>query len=161
MVGEKMIYEERTFITEQQIMQLLDYFEKNASQKREEKQVIYDYHTEGNFRLIKTKNYVKIDFKPNSAIEKENQVYITKQYENDLTNIFTKIGLSIDLKRFRIKFHYETELEKATKLEELSRIFQELSIEKTDISKFEELYAKYRMDWYDLTKDIDEQEFLK
>ena len=62
---------------------------------------------------------------------------------------------------FRIKFHYETELEKATKLEELSRIFQELSIEKTDISKFEELYAKYRMDWYDLTKDIDEQEFLK
>ena len=33
MVGEKMIYEERTFITEQQIMQLLDYFEKMPLKK--------------------------------------------------------------------------------------------------------------------------------
>ena len=73
MVGEKMIYEERTFINEQQTSKLLEYFEINSNQKREEKQIIYDYHTEGNFRLVKTSNYVKIDFKPNSAIENENQ----------------------------------------------------------------------------------------
>lgn len=181
-----MVYEERTFINDQQTSKLLEYFEINSNQKREEKQIIYDYHTEGNFRLVKTSNYVKIDFKPNSAIEKENQVLITKQYENDLIEIFQKIGLDISLKRFRIrhqyiyhnlfisiddnvktgnvfrvKFHYKDEFEKEAKLEELNKIFNNLSIEKTDISKFQDLYAKYRMDWYDLTKEIDEEEFLK
>ena len=40
-------------------------------------------------------------------------------------------------------------------------IFNQFEIEETDLSKFQDLYAKYRMDWYDLTKEIDEEEFLK
>lgn len=181
-----MVYEKRTFIPKDKIEELITFFDNNASKKEKEKQVIYDYHTEGDFRLIKTRDYVKIDFKPSSAIEKENSVFITKKYEEDLIEIFRKIGLFIDLKRFRvrhkyiyknmyvtvddnvktgnvfrIKFHYETEEEKIQKQEEINHIFNTLSIEQTDISKFQELYAKYRMDWGDLTKDIDEAEFLK
>lgn len=181
-----MVYEKRTFIPKDKITELLDFFDHNSSKKEIEKQIIYNYHTEGDFRLIKTKNYLKIDFKPVSAIEKENSVFIAKKYEEDLTEIFTKIGLSIELKRFRVrykymyhniyvtiddnvktgnifrmKFHYETENEKNKKLEEINHIFNILSIEETDISKFQELYTKYRMDWGDLIKDIDENEFLK
>lgn len=181
-----MVYEKRTFIPKDKIGELITFFDNNASKKVIEKQVIYDYHTEGDFRLIKTKDYLKIDFKPVSVIEKENSVFIMKKYEEDLTEIFRKIGLFIDLKRFRIrhkyiynnmyvtvddniktgnifriKFHYETEEEKTRKIDEINNIFNTLSVEETDISKFQELYAKYRMDWGDLTKDIDENEFLK
>ena len=37
----------------------------------------------------------------------------------------------------------------------------ELNIEETSISKFEELYGKYRTSWNDLVGDINEDDFLK
>ncbi|MBD9085140.1 hypothetical protein EGP64_00500 [bacterium] len=62
---------------------------------------------------------------------------------------------------FRIKFHYDKEQDLSIKKQMIKDIFNQFEIEETDLSKFQDLYAKYRMDWYDLTKEIDEEEFLK
>lgn len=181
-----MVYEKRTFIKEEEKQKLIEYFDSHCSQKAIEKQVIYNYHTEGDFRLIKTKDYMKIDFKPSSALEKENTVFINPKYQQDLTEIYRKIGLDIEMKRFRIrykyiyqglyvsvdenvktgnifriKFHYDKEQDLSIKKQMIKDIFNQFEIEETDLSKFQDLYAKYRMDWYDLTKEIDEEEFLK
>lgn len=181
-----MVYEKRTVISQEKMEELIAYFEANSEKKETEKQIIYNYHTEGDLRLIKTNKYLKIDFKPSKAIEKENNVYIKTTYADDLTDIFTKIGMNIELKRyrirykymyqglfisidnniktgniFRIKFHYQEESEKQDKQAIIDGIFNQLEIPETDLSKFNEIYAKYRMDWAELTKDIDEVEFLK
>ena len=175
--------EVRTIVKAEDFDRIISYFEAKASKKDLENQIIYDYHTEGDFRLVRTKNYVELNFRTNN---KNNIVYIGKKYEKDLIDMFKNIGISIEFKRFRsrykyiyedlyitidkniktgnilrAKFNYETEEEKETKLEKIDNLLGQLQIEKTSLDKFQEVYGKYRTSWSDLVGDINEEEFLK
>ena len=61
----------------------------------------------------------------------------------------------------RIRFDYENDLEKEEKINEIEEIYQKFDIEVNSMETFLELYSKYRTSWADLTKDIDEETFLK
>ena len=178
-----MEYEVRTVIKEDNIESVIKYFESNSLKKDYEKQVIYNYHTEGDLRLIRTKNYDKLSFKDNNN---NDIVYISKKYDNDLINMFKHIGISIEFKRFRerykyiynnfyitldkgvkignilrIKFKYNNDLEKKEYINEIKKIMNSLNVLETTIDRFEELYGKYRTSWNDLVGDINEDDFLK
>ena len=51
----------RTYINKEQTDKLIKYFDETVSSKKEERQVIYTYHSEADFRLIKTNEYVTLD----------------------------------------------------------------------------------------------------
>ena len=93
-----MKYEVRTVIKEENMEKIINFFEQNASKKDIENQIIYNYHTEGDFRLIRTKNYAELNLRMN---DNDNVVYVAKKYEKDLINMFKNIGISVDFKRFR------------------------------------------------------------
>ena len=177
------IHEVRTVVKEDDLKKVIDFLDKSADKKDFEKQVIYNYHTEGDLRLIRSKDYDKLSFKDNNN---NDVVYISKKYENDLINMFRNIGISIEFKRFRerykyiykniyitldngvkignilrFKFKYNTDLEKLNGIELIKGILNDLNIEETPIDKFEELYGKYRTSWNDLVGDMSEDDFLK
>ena len=182
-VGVYMKYEVRTLIKEENLENIINFFEQNATKKELENQVIYNYHTENEFRLIRTKNYAELNLRTNS---KEDTVYIGKKYEKDLIDMFKNIGISVDFKRFRSRykyiyesfyitvdkniktgnilrasFNYNDESDKQNKLNQIEDLYKKLNIEQTSLERFEEMYGKYRHSWNDLIKDIDEEEFLK
>lgn len=177
-----MIYEKRTVIPAKKIEEILEYFDKNCTKKRKEKQIIYNYHTEGQLRIIKTNNYSKLDYQDN---KNKNEIFITKQYSDELINLFNNIGIAIEFKRYRTRYkyiyngfyitidhNYKTgnvmRLKKEYNLNEekdkLDSIYKEileiLSLEETNLDKFNEIYGKYRTSWTDLTKDINDLDFL-
>lgn len=181
-----MLFEKKTMLTDELMDEVVKYLDEKSSKKTKEQQVIYDYHTEGDFRLVRSKDYDKLDFKPSSSIEKVNEVYIAKKYEKDLIEIFTKIGLFIEYKRFRtrhkylynnifitidkyvktgnilrVKFHYNNDEELKEKTNILDELFKNLNIEETSLERFEEIFGKYRSSWVELTEDINEEEFIK
>ena len=173
----------RTVISDDKLRSLVTYFDSKASKKEQVNEVIYNYHTENDFRLIRTKDYVLLDCKTN---KEENTIYVSKKYEKDLIKLFQNIGTSIEFKRFRnrykylyeglyitidkniktgnilrVKFDYKDEEELNQKTNQVNDLFKFLDIEETSLDRFSEIYAKYRTSWDDLTKDIDEEEFLK
>ena len=178
-----MIHEVRTVVKEDDIKKVIEFFDKKSSKKDFEKQVIYNYHTEGDLRLIRSKDYDKLSYKDNNS---NDIVYISKKYDKELINMFKHIGISVNFKRFRerykyiynnfyitldngvkignilrFKFNYNNDLEKTDRLNEIKKIMNNLNIEETSVSKFEELYGKYRTSWNDLVGDINEDDFLK
>jgi adenylate cyclase class IV len=175
-----MICEKKIIIPEKQIESVLKYFDKNASLKKEERQIIINYHTEGDLRLIVTNEYSKLDYQDN---QNKNEVYITKKYSEELIKMFSNIGISIDFKRYRTRFRYKykdfyitidhnyktgniirfkKEVEdKNTFNNEITEILNTLLLSDTSIDKFEEIYGKYRSDWAELTKNINELDFLE
>jgi len=180
-----MTFEKRTVISNDKLNELINYFESNALKKDIEKQVIYDFHSDHDFRLIRTKKYVKLDLKTSKVTDSDNTVYITKQYEKDLIEMLAKIGVRVEFKRFRTRYKYiynnffitidenyktgnifrvkvsfETEEELEKRQVEINDLLTKLNIEETSFDKFNEIYGKYRSDWDTLTKDIDEEEYL-
>ena len=183
-VGVSMVYEKRTVISKEKLDELVNYFDNKAAVSATEKQVIYNYHTEEDLRLIRTNKYVKLDLKSYNG--ENNKVYITKSQEKDLIEMLFKIGINVDFKRFRIRHQYmydnyyisideniktgnifrvKVTYEEDDKLKEVKEnvknLLLSLDIEDTPLDQFQKIYGKYRSDWADLTKDIDEDDFLK
>lgn len=177
--------DKRTYASKEVTEKMIEYFNTNSIDKKVERQVIYIYHTESDFRLIRTKNHVKLDLKEND-VTKESRVFIHKDYEKDMIRILTQIGMYVAVKRyrirhmyhynnfyitidenlkygnvFRISFDYEKEEQKEEMLNNIQKIYEYFGIEASSMETFNELYSKYRTSWADLTKDIDEEEFLK
>lgn len=173
--------EKRTFIDKENFEEVLAFLKSRATKTEIEKQIIYIYHTEGDFRIIRTKDYIKMNLRNNSN---ENNVYIAPKYDNNLITMFNDLGIAVDLKRYRIRYKFlldkfyitldenvkfgntlRIRLEKDNEYKdlelEIDNLFIELGLDQTSMDKFNELYSKYRMDWKNLIKDIDEDEFLK
>lgn len=177
--------EKRTFIEKEKYEEIISFLDQNAEKRLVEKQVIDTYHSENDFRMIRTNEYLKLDLKVNMNNE-ENIVYISKKYENDLIRMFFNLGISIDLKRYRIRHKYlykgfyitvddnikfgrifrvsaiykeEKELKQVE--QNILNLFSSLKIEDMGMEKFADLYRKYRMDWSSLTQNMNEEEFLK
>ena len=165
----------RTYVSKEQTNKIITYFNEVADNKKEEKQIIYNYHSEDDFRLIRTNEYVTLDLKSNDG---EDIVYIHKKYEKNMINILTHIGSYVAVKRFRTRHIYNYDnlyitIDENVKYGNVFRIcceekdevkikklYDYFEIEESSMDKFEELYSKYRNSWADLTKDIDEDEFL-
>ncbi len=165
----------RTYVSKEQTNKIITYFNEVADKKKEEKQIIYNYHSEDDFRLIRTNEYVTLDLKSNDG---EDIVYIHKKYEKNMINILTHIGSYVAVKRFRTRHIYNYDnlyitIDENVKYGNVFRIcceekdevkikklYDYFEIEESSMDKFEELYSKYRNSWADLTKDIDEDEFL-
>lgn len=167
----------RTYINKEQTDKLIKYFDEMAVSKKEERQVIYTYHSEADFRLIKTKDYITLDLKSNND---EDVVFIHKKYEKSMINILTHIGSYVAVKRFRTRHMYRYDnmyitIDENLKYgnvfricynsdnqvsDKINKIYEYFNIEESGMDKFEELYSKYRNSWADLTKEIDEEEFL-
>ena len=165
----------RTYVSKEQTNKIITYFNEVADKKKEEKQIIYNYHSEDDFRLIRTNEYVTLDLKSNDG---EDIVYIHKKYEKSMINILTHIGSYVAVKRFRTRHIYNYDnlyitIDENVKYGNVFRIcceekdevkikklYDYFEIEESSMDKFEELYSKYRNSWADLTKDIDEDEFL-
>lgn len=176
-------YEKRTYIDKETTEKLIPYFDDVAVKHKEERQVIYTYHAEADFRLIRTKDYVKLDLK-DSDDNTENRVYINKLYEKDMMNILTRIGTYVAVKRYRVRHMYRynkfyitldenikygnvlrvsfdaDEAEYEQYMKELDQIRNQFGFEISSMETFQELYSKYRTSWADLTKDIDEEKFI-
>lgn len=177
--------DKRTYISEEVTQKIIEYFDNDSTDKKVERQVIYNYHTESDFRLIRTKNNVKLDLKENDT-SKESRVFIHKNYEKDIIRILNQIGVYVAVKRYRIRhmyhynefyitvddnkkygnvlrisFDYENDEQKEKMLKNIQKIYEYFNIEANSMETFKELYSKYRTSWADLTKDIDEEEFLK
>lgn len=172
----------RTYIDNETTKKMIEYFNQESIKKKEERQVIYTYHTEADFRLIRTLNYVKLDLKEN-ANDGENRVYINKLYESDMINILKQIGMYVAVKRYRIRHMYQynnfyitidenmkygnvlrigfESRNEDKSLNEINKIYEMFNIHTSSMETFQELYSKYRVSWADLTKDIDEEKFLK
>lgn len=169
----------RTYVSKEQTDKMIKYFDEVADKKKEEKQIIYNYHTENDFRLIRTNEYVTLDLKSNDG---EDIVYIHKKYEKNIINILTHIGSYVAVKRFRTRHIYSydnlyitidenlkygnvfrvcyDENLKSIMEEKVKKLYNYFEIEESSMDKFEELYSKYRNSWADLTKDINEEDFL-
>lgn len=165
----------RTYVSKEQTNKIITYFNEVADKKKEEKQIIYNYHSEDDFRLIRTNEYVTLDLKSNDG---EDIVYIHKKYEKNMINILTHIGSYVAVKRFRTRHIYNYDnlyitIDENVKYgnvfricceekdeEKIKKLYDYFEIEESSMDKFEELYSKYRNSWADLTKDIDEDEFL-
>ena len=170
----------RTYINKEQTDQIIKYFDELAPNKKVERQVIYTYHSEADFRLIRTTDYVTLDLKDNNN---EDVVFIHKKYEKSMINILTHIGSYVAVKRFRtrhmynydnfyitvdenlkygnvLRICYKLDSSENEKQEKIQKLYQYFDIEENDMEKFEELYSKYRNSWADLTKEIDEELFL-
>lgn len=177
--------DKRTYINKDITEKMITYLDAQSSDQKVERQVIYTYHTENDFRLIRTNQAIKLDLKENDS-SLESRVYIHKLYEQDMIHILNQIGLYVAVKRFRIRhmyhyhnfyitidknlkygnvlrisFDYQEEIEKNKMLNEIEEIYQKFDIEVNSMETFLELYSKYRTSWADLTKDIDEEKFLK
>lgn len=174
-MGDNMKINKRTYVSKEQTNKIITYFNEVADKKKEEKQIIYNYHSEDDFRLIRTNEYVTLDLKSNDG---EDIVYIHKKYEKNMINILTHIGSYVAVKRFRTRHIYNYDnlyitIDENVKYGNVFRIcceekdevkikklYDYFEIEESSMDKFEELYSKYRNSWADLTKDIDEDEFL-
>lgn len=175
--------EKRTFVNSDKYDDLVNFFDKNSKKTELEKQIIYFYNSDNDFRIIKTKKYIKMDLKPDNIEEDKKVVFIAKEYEQNLIDIFFNLGMSIKFKRYRIRHKYiyndlYITLDKNIKFGNVLRIsptlpvekeelnylvqnlYNELEIEESSMETFHELYAKYRLEWADLTKEINEEQFL-
>lgn len=56
MIGDSMRIDKRTYINKDVTEKMIDYFDEQSIDQKKERQVIYTYHTETDFRLIRTKN---------------------------------------------------------------------------------------------------------
>lgn len=177
-----MVLEKRTYISDSKFLELLSFLQNRAIKQDVENQAIYTYHTEGDFRLIKTKKYVKLDLKANDSSEEK--VFVSKQYEENLINMLFKLGMDIEVKRYRTRYRFiidnfyitldnyiksgnilrvriEKEEDKESLEERLIVFLKEIGVDNISLDKANELYTSYRTNWPDLIKNIKEEEFLE
>ena len=175
MLGDNM--EKRTFVEDSDKERIIQFLEENSVKKETEKQAIYFYHTETDFRIIRTKNYIKMNLKPDNLDESEKIVFISPKYDSDIFGIFYNLGTAIEFKRYRIRHKYIYQnlyvtidenikfgnvLRVRTEKEEnIDKFYETINIIPTSMELFEERYAKYRIEWANLIKDINEEEFIK
>ncbi|MDD3453443.1 MAG: hypothetical protein PHN42_04165 [Bacilli bacterium] len=175
--------EKRTFVNQEKLIELISFFDQNCSKKEVEKQIIYFYHTEREFRIIRTNKYIKMNLKAENINEIDDDIFIAPKYDITLINMFNKLGIKIDLKRYRIRHKYiynnlyitldenikfgnvlRIRIQDDKTTSELEKIifdlYEKLNIESSNMELFNELYSKYKIEWVNLTKNINDEEFI-
>lgn len=146
-----------------------------------EKQIIYFFNTKENFKFMKTKTYCEL------CINESKIVKIDEKYTDNMSYILDSLGYVPNLKyyrtRSRAKLEYEIELyldyivgygyiievvkdvqDEAnvdlTKIE-LGNFLESLDVDIINKDELDKRKEEYILNWNMLTRNVDEQNFLK
>ncbi len=167
----------RSFITERQYEQLLEFFNKNAKLKKRDYQETSYFDCSEDLRIQKNDNYSKVWLKKGNLHDEHREEIEIKFGKEDfgiLENLFFALGYKTQIKWFRKRYQFEweditvcvdytrgyghiIELEKMSdeenaekSLNELKGKLKILDIELTPKEKFEEKFDNYKKNWKNL-----------
>lgn len=177
--------EKRTFISKDKFLELKQYFTEHGTSIQNHRQIIYKYRSDLDFRLIFDKDSALLRLR---GARNQDEDLIVTLMRNELDKVilmFQSLGLNIDMKWYRTRYemnyqdyhitldetyHYGyvvsidysiRELsEREEALQNLTKLFETLSIPITTVEKFNDQYKYYRTNWVDFTRQIDEKSFI-
>ncbi|MBU0929884.1 MAG: CYTH domain-containing protein [Nanoarchaeota archaeon] len=169
--------ETRSFITEQEYKNLIEFMKKNAEFVKDDYQITYYFSGEKDLRVQQNNFFSKIWFKEgqiHDKYRKELEIKIPKEDFDKIVNLFETLGFSIEIKWFRKRMQYNwnnvkvtidntkgygyiIELEKMSDDEhkesvykELIKKLKELNIKETPSQIFKDKFEFYKQNWRDL-----------
>lgn len=146
-----------------------------------EKQIIYFFNTKEKFKFMKTKMYCEL------CIDESRTVKIDEKYTNNMSYILHSLGYIPNLKYFRTRskakleygielyldyivgYGYIIEVAKDVQDEgkvdltriELGNFLESLDVDIMDKNELDKRKEEYILNWNMLTRNVDEQNFLK
>jgi len=171
--------EVRSFISEEQYNQLLEFMQKNAKLIKKDSQITYYFSGENDLRIQKNDFFSKIWLKSGNIHDphrKEIEVKFEKEKFEQLEKLFLSLGYIIDIKWFRKRnlfnwnninvavdftkgYGYIIELEKMSNEQEKEQVYdflknklKELNIKLTPKQEFDKKFQYYKENWQELTK---------
>lgn len=145
-----------------------------------EKQIIYFFNSNKNFKFMKTKRYCEL------CIDEDKSVKIDEKYTNNMSHVLNSLGYIPDVKWFRTRskanldfgislyldyivgygyiIQVSKEVEDNTKLDltkiELGNFIESLDIDILNDEELDKKHEEYVLNWDRLTRNVDEQSFL-
>ena len=164
----------RSFISEKQYKDLIEFFNKNSQFLNEDFQETYYFDTKDDIRIQRNNFFAKIWMKKGKVhdeMREETEIKFDKNDFEKIEELFNKIGVNIKIKWFRNRhefnwdgikvcvgytrgYGYILELEKMSDennkekaLEELKEKLKLLNIQLTSKEEFEKKFEYYKNNW--------------
>ena len=171
--------EVRSFISEKQYSELLEFMQKNAKLLKKDNQITYYFSGDNDLRIQKNDFFSKIWLKKGNIHDphrKEIELKFDKEKFEQLEKLFLSLGYQIDIKWFRKRhsfnwndidvaidftkgYGYIIELEKMSNEENKENVYEllkqklkELNIELTPKEEFDKKFSYYKENWQELIK---------
>lgn len=169
--------EVRSFITDEEYNNLIEFMKKNAEFVKDDYQITYYFSGEKDLRVQQNNFFSKIWFKEgkiHDKYRKEIEIKIPKEDFEKIVSLFETLGFNIEIKWFRKRLQYTwnnvkitiddtkgygkiIELEKMSDeenkervYEELTKKLKELNIKETQSQIFKDKFEFYRQNWRNL-----------
>lgn len=171
--------QKRTFLNKEDYERFFAFLKQNSQEQKQEYQIVSNFRGDHDFRIITTKDYVKLDLKTLDRTDQEYQVLIHPRYLDDLIGIYQHLGMVVTLKRYRIRnqfiyqnffitlddvHHYGYVLrvmkESDQAEQEIMELLEQQKIPLLPTSEFNERFTTYRLNWPEFTKDIQDESFI-
>jgi len=169
--------EVRSFITDEEYKDLIEFMKKNAEFVKDDYQITYYFSGEKDLRVQQNNFFSKIWFKEgeiHDKYRKEVEIKIPKEDFDKIVNLFETLGFNVNIKWFRKRLQYVwnntkvtiddtkgygkiIELEKMSDeenkervYEELTKKLKELNIKETQSQIFKDKFEFYKQNWRNL-----------
>jgi predicted adenylyl cyclase CyaB len=167
----------RSFLSEEQYKELLDFFKKDAKEIKEDFQETYYFDSEQDLRIQKNNAGSKIWLKKGNIhddFREEIEIRLKQDDFSKIKEIFFELGFGVDIKWLRKRNQFEwrgikvcldftkgygyiieleklcSEDEKEEALQELKERFQEINIVLTPKEEFNKRFEEYKQNWRQL-----------
>ena len=171
----------RSFISEEDSERLKRFMEKNATLEEEDKQITTYFSGGKDLRLQVNRRNAKVILKEGKIHDdhrKEIEIPFDKRYHNNMMDLITSLGYSIEIQWFRKRIVYIwenvnvaldntrgyghiielesmcSEDEKVDRLLELKKLLSQLNIKETPKDVFDKRFSHYKNNWRELTKKL-------
>lgn len=175
----KIEVEVRSFVSEEQFKQLLEFMKKNAKPAGEDNQVSYYFSGPADLRIQKCDDYAKLWLKKGKIHDRHREEFEVKFAREDFDNLeklLEALGYEVEIKWFRDRKRFQwdgtkvtlditrgygfiIELEKLTDSgdedkihSELEDKMKELGVEVTPRKVFDTRFEQYKKNWRSLTE---------
>lgn len=176
--------EKRTFISKEKYEELARFFKEKADHYNSKKQIITQYRTDTDFRIVEEKNGIFFRLYANHLDREKLIITLDKKERDSIMKMFRALGMTIDVKwyRRRIEFSYQDyqvtldktfrygfvisvsklvqEEDIAEEMRQLDSLFEQFRIPMTSPEQFNSQYHYYNLNWYDFTQHIDDTHFF-
>lgn len=166
--------EVRSFISEKQYNELLEFMQKNAKLIKKDNQITYYFSGDNDLRIQKNDFFSKIWLKAGNIHDphrKEIEVKFDREKFEQLEKLFLSLGYTVDIKWFRKRnlfkwkdidvavdftkgYGYIIELERMSDEENKEKVYEflkqklkELNINLTPKEEFDKKYQYYKENW--------------